>query len=120
MHTFSGSLQLLEEREGLAVDASVDTDAATLRLKGGGSFYAPSPIRCVAVHWPRIAAVAASGELVAMSDPQRNEGCVSEPPDRSAIGDCRYGERSCKCVMEGVAARHCDAVGAVRFDSRVS
>ena len=67
-HTFSGSLQLLEEREGDArsIDASgehVDRDGTTLRLKAGGSFYAPSLIECVTVHWPRIAAGAASGEL---------------------------------------------------------
>ena len=70
-HTFSGSLQLLEERSGRSgslrlIDASgehVERDGATLRLKAGGSFYAPSSISCVAVHWPRIAAGAESGEL---------------------------------------------------------
>ena len=65
------SLQLLEERkgDGSALDASgsravAELDGATLRLKeGGGAFYAPSPLRCVVVHWPRIVAGAASGEL---------------------------------------------------------
>ena len=39
-------------------------DGATIRMKdGGGAFYAPSPILCVAVSWPRIAAGAQSGEL---------------------------------------------------------
>jgi hypothetical protein len=39
-------------------------DGATIRMKdGGGAFYAPSPISCVAVSWPRIAAGAQSGEL---------------------------------------------------------
>ena len=36
----------------------------TLHLKeDGGSFYAPSPLQCVAVHWPRLVAGAQSGEL---------------------------------------------------------
>ena len=35
----------------------------TLRLKEGGAFYAPSPLMCVAVHWPRLVAGAQSGEL---------------------------------------------------------
>ena len=65
------SLQLLEEREGdgSALDASgsgavAERNGATLHLKeGGGAFYAPSPLECVAVHWPRLVAGAASGEL---------------------------------------------------------
>ena len=65
------SLQLLEEREGdgSALDASgsgavAERNGATLHLKeGGGAFYAPSPLQCVAVHWPRLVAGAQSGEL---------------------------------------------------------
>ncbi len=39
-------------------------DGSTIRMKdGGGAFYAPSLISCVAVSWPRIAAGADSGEL---------------------------------------------------------
>ena len=39
-------------------------DGLTIHMKdGGGAFYAPSPISCVAVSWPRIAAGAWSGEL---------------------------------------------------------
>ena len=65
------TLQLVEERkgEGSALDASgsgaiVERDGATLRLKeGGGVFYAPGPLRCVAVQWPRLVAGAQSGEL---------------------------------------------------------
>jgi len=39
-------------------------NGATIRVKDGvGAFYAPSPILCVAVSWPRIAAGAQSGEL---------------------------------------------------------
>ena len=65
------SLQLLEERkgDGSALDASgssavAERDGATLRLKeGGGAFYAPSPLLCVAVRWPMLVAGAQSGEL---------------------------------------------------------
>ena len=38
-------------------------DGATLRLKEGGAFYAPSPLMTVAVHWPKLVAGAQSGEL---------------------------------------------------------
>ena len=34
-----------------------------LRLKKGGTFYAPNPLLCIAVHWPRLVAGAGSGEL---------------------------------------------------------
>ena len=52
------SLAFSREAEGAVCDG------ATIRMKdGGGAFYAPSPISCVAVSWPRIAAGAQSGEL---------------------------------------------------------
>ena len=62
------SLTILEEREGDAatLDKSgevADRDGATLRLKEGGTFYAPNPLHCVALHWPRLVAGAESGEL---------------------------------------------------------
>jgi len=62
------SLAMLEEREGdgAVLDPSgevAERDGATLRLKAGGAFYAPSPLQCMAVHWPKIAAGAQSGEL---------------------------------------------------------
>ena len=61
-------MDLIETRtgDGAAMDASgevAERDGATLRLKEGGAFYAPSPLVCVAVHGPRIAAGAQSGEL---------------------------------------------------------
>ena len=34
-----------------------------LRLKEGGTFYAPNPLQCIAVHWPRLVAGAGKGEL---------------------------------------------------------
>ena len=40
-----------------------ERDGATLRLKEGGAFYAPSPLKCIAVHWPKLVAGAESGEL---------------------------------------------------------
>ena len=44
--------------------AVAERDGATLRLReGGGAFYAPSPLVCVAVSWPRLVAGAQSGEL---------------------------------------------------------
>ena len=62
------TLKLLEERKGDAatLDKSgeiADRDGATLRLKAGGAFYAPSPLVSVAVHWPKLVAGAQSGEL---------------------------------------------------------
>ena len=59
---------MLEQRTGDAatLDESgevAERDGATLRLKEGGAFYAPSPLLCVAVHWPRLVAGAQSGEL---------------------------------------------------------
>jgi WD40 repeat protein len=63
------SFNLLETRPGEAMAFSKEAegvvrDGATIRMKdGGGAFYAPSPISCVAVSWPRIAAGAQSGEL---------------------------------------------------------
>ena len=63
------SFALVEERSGDAatIDPTsgevAECDGATLRLKEGGAFYAPSPLQCLAVHWPRIVAGAQSGEL---------------------------------------------------------
>ena len=75
------SLQLLEERkgDGSALDASgsgavAERDGATLRLKeGGGVFYAPSQLRCVAVSWPRLVAGSATGELYHLEVEERLE-----------------------------------------------
>ena len=58
----------MEERkgDGAALDKSgevAERDGATLRLKEGGAFYAPSPLLCIAVHWPKLVAGAQSGEL---------------------------------------------------------
>ncbi len=58
------SFNLLDSRPGEAMAEGVVHDGATIRMKDrGGAFYAPSPISCVAVSWPRIAAGAVSGEL---------------------------------------------------------
>ena len=63
------SFNLLETRplDAMAFSGEAEgvvCDGATIRMKeGGGAFYAPSPISCVAVSWPRIAAGAQSGEL---------------------------------------------------------
>ena len=64
------TLQLVEERkgDGSAFDNSgssevAERDGETLRLKEGGTFYAPSPLDCIAVHWPQLVAGAESGEL---------------------------------------------------------
>ena len=64
----AASLTMLEQRKGDAatLDKSgevAERDGATLRLKEGGAFYAPSPLECVAVHWPKLVAGAQSGEL---------------------------------------------------------
>jgi len=64
----SETLELVEERSGDAatLDRSgevVERHGATLRLKEGGAFYAPSPLMCVASHWPLLVAGAQSGEL---------------------------------------------------------
>ena len=66
--SLAGTLDLIEERrgEGAVTDASgevAERDGKTLRLKQGGAFYAPSPLWCVAVHWPRLVVGAQSGEL---------------------------------------------------------
>ena len=58
----------MEERtgDGATLDKAgevAERDGATLRLKAGGAFYAPSPLQCVAVHWPRLVAGAHLGEL---------------------------------------------------------
>ena len=64
----SGTFDLVEERtgSGAAIDAAgevAERNGSTLRLKEGGAFYAPSPLICVAVHWPKLVAGAQSGEL---------------------------------------------------------
>ena len=67
-HELAATLDLVEERKGngAAVDMSgevAERDGSVLRLKEGGAFYAPSPLMCVVVHWPRLVAGAQSGEL---------------------------------------------------------
>jgi hypothetical protein len=67
-NSVAGTLALVEERTGDAATLDkasevAERDGMTLRLKEGGAFYAPSPLRCVAVHWPRLVAGAQSGEL---------------------------------------------------------
>ena len=67
-HACPGTFALLGERKGDAatIDKAgevAERDGATLRLKEGGAFYAPSPLTCVAMHWPRLVAGAKSGEL---------------------------------------------------------
>ena len=62
------SLTMIEERrvDAATIDKSgevAERDGATLRLKEGGTFYAPSMLRSVAVHWPRLVAGTVSGEL---------------------------------------------------------
>ena len=63
------SFDLIESRPGNGTDfgsdgEGVERDGATVRMKeGGGAFYAPSPVQCVAIHGSRIAAGAQSGEL---------------------------------------------------------
>ena len=63
------SFELVESRLGDGMTfgrdgEGVERDGATLRMKeGGGAFYAPSPVECVAIHGSRIAAGAQSGEL---------------------------------------------------------
>ena len=64
----SGTFDLVEERtgSGAAIDAAgevAERDGSTLRLKEGGAFYAPLPLQCVAVHWPKLVAGTQSGEL---------------------------------------------------------
>ena len=78
--SFTGSLQLVEERngDGAAFDQSgssavAECDGATLRLKeSGGAFYAPGPLQCIAVHWPMLVAGAQSGQLHHL---EVEEGC---------------------------------------------
>jgi hypothetical protein len=61
------SFNLLKTRPEMAFSKKakgVVREGSTIRMEdGGGAFYAPSPIMCVAVSWPRIAAGAQSGEL---------------------------------------------------------
>ena len=63
------SFELIESRPGGGMafgrdGEGVERDGATVRMKeGGGAFYAPSPVVCVAIHGSRIAAGAHSGEL---------------------------------------------------------
>ena len=65
----AASLTMIEQRAGDAapLDKSgevAERDGATLRLReGGGAFYAPSPLACVAVSWPQLVAGTKSGEL---------------------------------------------------------
>ena len=63
------TLAEIEERrgDGATINKSgevAECDGATLRLKeGGGVFYAPSLLVCVAVQWPKLVAGATTGEL---------------------------------------------------------
>ena len=63
------SFDLIESRPGSGMafgrdGEGVERDGVTVRMKkGGGAFYAPSPVQCVAIHGSRIAAGAQSGEL---------------------------------------------------------
>ena len=63
------SFELIESRPGDGTvfgrdGEGVERDGATVRMKeGGGAFYAPSPVQCVAIHGSKIAAGAQSGEL---------------------------------------------------------
>jgi len=64
------SFDLIESRPGDGTafgrdGEGVERNGATVRMmkEGGGAFYAPSPVSCVAIHGSRIAAGAQSGEL---------------------------------------------------------
>ena len=63
------SFDLIESRPGSGTGfgregEGVERDGATVRMKeGGGAFYAPSPVECIATNGSRIAAGAQSGEL---------------------------------------------------------
>ena len=63
------SFDLIESRPGSGTGfgregEGVECDGATVRMKeGGGAFYAPSPVQCIATNGSRIAAGAQSGEL---------------------------------------------------------
>ena len=65
----AGTLQLVDERKGdnVAVDRGgnvAERDGSTVRIKeGGGAFYGPSPLKCLASHWPKLVAGAEFGEL---------------------------------------------------------
>ena len=65
----AASFDLIESRPGDGMNfgrdgEGVERDGATVRMKeGGGAFYAPSPVVCVAIHGSRIMAGAQSGEL---------------------------------------------------------
>mmetsp|Transcript_32066 Transcript_32066/g.79247 ORF Transcript_32066/g.79247 Transcript_32066/m.79247 type:complete len:681 (+) Transcript_32066:2323-4365(+) len=71
----SGTLDLIEENHGIhfmkfffdlertSAGGVAEVDGSTLRIKEGGAFYAPSPLLCVDVHWPKIVVGAESGEL---------------------------------------------------------
>ena len=65
----AATLDLVEERkrDGATLDRSgevAERDGATLRLKEHcGVFYAPRPLICVAVHWPKLVAGDGAGEL---------------------------------------------------------
>ena len=65
----AASFDLIESRPGDGMNfgrdgEGVERDGATVRMKeGGGAFYAPSPVQCVAIHGSKIAAGAQSGDL---------------------------------------------------------
>ena len=63
------SFKLIESQPGGGIvfgrdGEGVEHDGATVRMKeGGGVFYAPSRVQCVAIHGSKIAAGAQSGDL---------------------------------------------------------
>ena len=58
------------ESDGAALDKSgevAERHSATLRLKEGGAFYAPSPLVSIAVRWPKLVAGAKSASYTTWS-----------------------------------------------------
>ena len=70
-----------------------ERDGAMLRLKKGGTFYAPNPLQCIAVHWPRLVAGAQSGELYHLKV-QDNETVKTTGPASFDPFECDSGPKS--------------------------